>query len=186
MSSAAVQGLYELGKSLALQGNLKEADEKFKKVISEPYIYDEDIELLYLALKSRLDINLSNETERANIMTIMLATFIANTEYKERVLYDIAQCDKMLGNKDKYQNDLEQIVINVPKPQPHVLFELGMIQFENKDLKNASKNLVNYLNTVGKNHEGAPLAALNLATCYNALNQPDQAQKVLKRYLNLK
>lgn len=184
--SAQVQGLYELGKSLALRGSFKAADEKFKQVIAEPYLYDTDKELLYLAMKSRLELNLDDETQRAEITRQMVSSFVSEPDYTERVLYDVAQTDKMLGNKENYENALQLIIDTVAKPSDHIYLELALIQLDRKNCADAAKNFLTYLNKVGKQGVNVELAALNLAHCHNSLNQPDQAQKILKRYLNLK
>lgn len=186
MSLTTASGLYELGKSLALQGQLKEADDKFKQAIEEILkVEDDDKQLVYKCYKARLDVNMDDETQRNEITSIMLDAFGSDDEYKERVLYDVAQCHKIGGDKVQYITCLEQIVSQFKQPQPYVYFELAMMQQDGKEFKKAVPNFLSYLNVIGKNHPNTQISVINLASCYNAIGQPERAQQALKRYLNI-
>lgn len=187
MDIAKINGLYELGKSLALMGKTTEADTKFKQAIDSIGHEATGMEdILYKLYKAHLDMNLADETERNNIQSAMMEIFGTQDAYIEKVLYDLAQVHKMTGDKPRYISALEQIVERFEKPQPDVYFELALMHQNDSKPKQAIGHFLTYLGIIGKKHPNTMISATNLASCYNATGQPERAHQTLKRYLNLK
>ncbi len=188
MNTKSLTALYELGKSLVLQGNHKAADEKFQLIIDQVMTSKSGYrDLLYKAYKARLDIN-TDPTTRNHLSATLIELFGDDPKYAITVLWDLAQYHKVNGDSVRYIDALTLLQQRHPK-NPHstdIALELGLsYHLENKDIREAIKHYTQYLNEVGTKHTNTEMTAINLASCYNATRQPQRAQMILKKYLNI-
>jgi lipopolysaccharide biosynthesis regulator YciM len=65
-----------------------------------------------------------------------------------------------------------------------VLFSLAKgYHYFTKNIPQAVSYYVRYLNEFGMKGQFTSVVAINLADCYNALNQPKEARKILAKYI---
>lgn len=183
MEEALLNAHYTMAVAEVQQKRLDKAREKIDFVIAE-CMKDASahIEILYKAYKLKLDLASENKKDRENVAVTMLDVLGKNVEYRAKVLHDLAQLHKIDGEHQKYIDILLQLKGEFPESD----FELGQAYLALKDVKNASKHFLAYLNKIGKNHSNIVIVVSNLASCYNALGKPEEAKAILKRYLNIK
>jgi predicted Zn-dependent protease len=171
---------YQLALSYINEGKVKQASTELDKNINN---LDISMELQYKSYIQKLHLS-SDKNEQSNLSAIIIDKF-HSTEFAAQAISDIAHFHELTGDHDRHMGALEHLELNHPDHEREwVIFSMAKgLQYFTKDIAKATIYYIRYLNEFGNLGQFTSVVAINLADCYNALNQPQEARKILKKYI---